>query len=156
MWWRWSRQMWRECGRQSYMKRIRYSFCWNISGIILISWEFFTPVLTVGFSLKSVRPQVSKAFFSRPLETIPVAPTVIDITITSMFYSFFSSLLRSKYLSIFSLSFILTLWSAGMAKSTKRQVLSFLSILGFVFWQGLGDPFVSQSPWEFCPSHFRE
>ena len=40
-----------------------------------------------------------------------------------MFHSFFSSLSRSWYLSLFSLSFSFTLWSAGTAKSTIRQVL---------------------------------
>ena len=44
---------------------------------------------------------------------------------------FFSSLERSRYLSLFSFSFSLTLWSAGTAKSTTRQVLFFLSFFTF-------------------------
>ena len=56
---------------------------------------------------------------------VPSAPITIGITVTFMFDSFFSSLARSRYLSLFSLSFSFTLWSAGMAKSTIRQVLVF-------------------------------
>ena len=52
-----------------------------------------------------------------------------------MFHSFFSSLAKSKYLLIFSLSFIFTQWSVGTVKSTKRQVLLyfFKSICSFIF-----------------------
>ena len=42
-----------------------------------------------------------------------------------MFYSFFNSLARSRYLSFFSHSFSYILWSAGTAKSTILQVLFF-------------------------------
>ena len=38
---------------------------------------------------------------------------------------FFSSVVSSKYLSIFSLAFIFSLWSAETAKPTKLQVLFF-------------------------------
>ena len=57
------------------------------------------------------------------LWTIPSSPTIIIITVTFMFYRFFSSLANSKYLSIFSLSFIFILWSAETAKSIQWQVL---------------------------------
>ena len=46
-------------------------------------------------------------------------------SVTFTFYRFFCSQARSKYLSIFSLSFIFILGSAGMAKSNRRQVLFF-------------------------------
>ena len=69
-----------------------------------------------------------------------------------MFYSFFSSLARSKYLSIFSYFWCFFLLPAGMVKSTRRQVL--LLIQGLVFWLGLGDPFVSQGTTEFYGFHF--
>ena len=50
-----------------------------------------------------------------------------------MFHSFLHSLARSKYLSLFSLSLIFTLWSTGTAKSTIREVLFFcLLLLGLV------------------------
>ena len=42
-----------------------------------------------------------------------------------MFHSFFSSLARSRYLSLFSFSFSFTLRSVRTAKSTIRQVLFF-------------------------------
>ena len=45
-------------------------------------------------------------------------PTTIDITITFMLHSFFSSLTRSEYLAIFSSSFTFSLLSACTTKST--------------------------------------
>ena len=53
-------------------------------------------------------------------------PIAICMTVTFMCHSFFSSHARSRYLSLYSTSFNLTLWSAGTAKSTIRQVLVFL------------------------------
>ena len=41
-------------------------------------------------------------------------------------HGYFSSLTKSKYWSLFSFSLIFTLWLAGIAKSTIRQVLFFL------------------------------
>ena len=65
----------------------------------------------------------SSSLLSKILWTIPSALITISITITFMFHSFFSSLTRSKYLFIFSLSLIFTLWSDGRAKSMSSQVL---------------------------------
>ena len=75
----------------------------------------------------STRPPTSKSSspFSIPLVTVPNAPITIDIIVTCMFHSFFNSLARSRYLSFFSHSFSFILWSAGTAKSTILQVLSF-------------------------------
>ena len=51
--------------------------------------------------------------FSSPLTkhlgTDPSAPIIIGITVTFMFYYFFSSMVRSKYLSFFSFSLAFTL-----------------------------------------------
>ena len=63
--------------------------------------------------------------FTNPLGIVPRAPITFGIIVTFMFYSFFSSLDRSRYLSLFSPSFNFTLWSAGTAKSTIRLVLFF-------------------------------
>ena len=98
----------------------------------------------------STRPPTSKSSspFRNPLVTVPNAPITIGIIFTFMFYSFFSSLARSRYLSFFSHSFSFILWSAGTAKSTILQVLFFFFwlLLGLVFWARLGDPCVCQSP----------
>ena len=48
---------------------------------------------------KSSRP------FNNPLVTVPKAPITIGIIVTFMFHSFFNSLARSRYLSLFSHSF---------------------------------------------------
>ena len=48
------------------------------------------------------------------------------VSITFMFHTLFSPLARSKYLSLFLLSLIFILWSAGRAKSTSWHVPFFL------------------------------
>ena len=78
----------------------------------------------------STRPPASKfsSPFSNPLVTVPNAPITIGIIVTCMFHGFFSSLARSRYLSLFSHSFCFILWSAGTAKSTILQVLFFFCL----------------------------
>ena len=66
----------------------------------------------------------SSSPFNNPLVTVPKAPITIGIIVTLMFHSFFNSLARSKYLSLFSHSFSFILWSAGTAKSRILQILS--------------------------------
>ena len=80
------------------------------------------------FWVVSIRSLISKSFnlCITPLVNIPRAPITIDITVTFMFHSFFTSLARSRYWSFFLLSFNFTLWSTRRAKSTFRQVHSFL------------------------------
>ena len=102
--------------------------------IILLFWGLFTPVLADGFALHSSLsdskfPQVSRTLlsiladlnitviwmvsthplifkssspFTNPLVTVPSVPIITGITII------FSSLPRSKYLSLFLLSFSFT------------------------------------------------
>ena len=88
----------------------------------------------------STRLPISK--FSSPFNNpLPKAPITIGIIVTFMFHSLFNSLARSRYLSFFSHSFSFILWSAGTAKSTILQILSFLLIIiCLVFWPRLGDP----------------
>ena len=105
----------------------------------------------------STHPLISKTSSSciNPLMIVPRAPISIGIPVTFMFHSFFSSLVRSRYLSFFSLTFSFTQWSARTAKSTNRHVLFFFYwlSLGLVIWPRLGDPFVSQNPEKVCASH---
>ena len=93
---------------------------------------------------KSSRP------FKNPLVTVPNAPITIGTIVTFMFHSLFNSLARSRYLSFFSLSCRFILWFTGTAKSTILQIIFFFFfcrlLWGLVFWPGLGDPFVYQSP----------
>ena len=79
----------------------------------------------------STRPPTSKSSspFNNPLVTVPNAPITIGIIVTCMFYSFFNSLARSRYLSFFLHSFNFILWSARTAKSTILQVLFFFIII---------------------------
>ena len=94
---------------------------------------------TCPFISKSSRP------FINPLVTIPSAPLIIGITVTFMFHSFFTSLERSRYLNLFSLSFSFTLGSAGMTKSTIRQFLSFFFTIS---WSGR----LTEMRWSVCIS----
>ena len=75
----------------------------------------------------STRPPTSKSsrLFSNPLVTVPNAPITIGTIVTFLFHSFFNPLARSRYLSFFSHSFSLILWSAGTAKLTIFQILFF-------------------------------
>ena len=68
---------------------------------------------------KSSRP------FNNPLVTVPKATITVGIIVTFMFHSFFNSLARSRYLSLFSPFFSFVLWSAGTAKSTILQIFFF-------------------------------
>ena len=77
------------------------------------------------------RPVISNSSspYTNPLVFVPRASITIGIIDTFMFHSFFNSLVRSRYLSLFSHSFNFTLWSAGTTKSTTLHVLSFLLII---------------------------
>ena len=79
--------------------------------------------------LISTQPLISMSSSpcTNPLVTVPSAPITIGITVTFIFHNFFSSLARSRYLSLFSFSFGFTLWSTRTAKSTIRS---------FFFWGG--------------------
>ena len=115
----------------------------------VIVWMVFTRLRISNSSSPSINPLV----------TVPSAPITIGITVTFIFHSFFSSLVRSMYLPFFMLSFSFTLWSAGTAKSIIRQVLSFFFFFFFFFdhlvvWLRLSDPLVSQNSREFWASQF--
>ena len=83
--------------------------------------------------------------------TVPTAPITIGITITFMSHIFFNSLARSWYLSLFSLSFNFTQWSAG----TTSPQFGKISFFCLVAWPRFGDPFVFQNLREDCASHFQ-
>ena len=113
----------------------------------------------------STCPLISKSAstFTNPLEIVPSAPITISITVPFIFHClFFSSLARSTYLSLYSLSFNAVLWSVGTTKSTIRQVLFsfflffFRLSLGVVIWSRSADLFVSQNPRELWKSHSPE
>ena len=75
----------------------------------------------------STRPPTSKSSsrFNNPLVTVPKAPITIGITVTFMFHSFFNSLARSRYLSLFSHSSSFILQSTETAKSIILQIFFF-------------------------------
>ena len=63
----------------------------------------------------SIRPLISKFFgpCTNPLVTVPRPPIIIGIIFTYMLHSYFSSLARFRYLTLFSFSFNFTQRSAG-------------------------------------------
>ena len=99
---------------------------------------------------KSSRP------FNNPLVTVSKAPFIIGIIV--MFLSFFNSLVRSRYLSLFSHSFSFILWSSGTAKSTILQIFFFFFssiIIRLILAPRLIDQFVYQSPIAVCACQFQ-
>ena len=70
----------------------------------------------------------SSSLLSNPLWIIPSAPITICVTVT---FNSFCPQARCRYLSLFSLSFNFTPWSARTAVSTIHQVLSFVVIILF-------------------------
>ena len=90
-------------------------------------------------------------FFFKLLGNVPRALTTIGITVTFKFYSYFSSLAISKYLSIFSLSFTFTLLSVGKIHEITSSCKSKL-----VWSSGFDDLFVFQHSREFNAFYFQE
>ena len=92
----------------------------------------------------STRPPTSKfsSPFSNPLVTVPIT---IGIIVTFMFYNFFNSLASSRYLSFFSHSFSLILWSVGTTESTILHILVFLLII-------IGAGLLADIRWSVCMS----
>ena len=79
----------------------------------------------------STRPPTSKSSrpFNNSLVIVPKAPITIGTIVTFMFHSFFNSLARSRYLSLFSHSFRFIPWSAGIAKWTNFANYLFFFLL---------------------------
>ena len=112
-----------------------------------LSLVFYADLNNAVVWMISIRPLISKSLSLRtnPLLTVLNVPITIGITVTFMFHSFFSSLARSSYLSLFSLSFSFILWSTGTPKSTIKQVLSFSS---FFYWLSR----LAEIKWSICIS----
>ena len=94
--------------------------CWTLLTIL-------ADVSNVIVWMVSTRPLIFKSscYFINLLVTVPRAPITTGIMVTFMFHIFFNFLVRSRYLSFFSLSFNFLLWSAGTSNSTVLQVLFF-------------------------------
>ena len=88
------------------------------------------------FWMVSICPLTSKPSspFNRPFVTVPNAPITTGIIVIFMFRIFKNSLASCRYLSFFSLPFSFSLWSAGTAKSTILQVLSFYFVDYYKVW----------------------
>ena len=69
--------------------------------------------------MNPIPPPISCSL-SHTLGTVPSSPTTFGINVTLTFRSFLISQAKSEYLSLFSLSLIFTLCSAGTTKFTQR------------------------------------
>ena len=122
-----------------YVYRTLLSILANLNSAVV--WMVFTRFLISN----------SSSTFTNPSMTVPSAAIIIGITVTFMFHSVFSSLARSRYLSLFSPSFNFTLWSAGTAKSMIRQVF-LMTITRSGHLAEFRRSFVYQNPREACAS----
>ena len=118
----------------------------------------------------SIPPPISKRLGSFPSAWEAFQAYQLKL-LSHLLTRLFSSLARSKYLSVFLLSFIFTqCWlnvkvhvivdslSHSISISPPHSLSHFLRFinltLGLVFCPGLGDLFVPQNPWEFHASHY--
>ena len=94
----------------------------------------------------------SSSILIKPLDIVPSVPATSDIPVTLTFHSLFSSLARSKYLSLFSSSYIFTVvrWD-GKVRYLAGSLFWWLS-LGLIIKPKLGDLFVSENQRQFCAS----
>ena len=99
-----------------------------------VVWMFSTWLPTS----KSSRP------FNNPLDTVPKAPITIGVVVTFMFHSFFNSLARSRYLSLFSHSFS---FIPVVSRAAKLTVLQFFFML-IIIMSGL----LAEIRWSVCMS----
>ena len=99
------------------------------------------------------RSVISKfpSLYTKYLVTIPSAPIKIGITVTFMFHS---SLVRSRYVSLFVFFQFYPVVSRNSIVHSSAGSLFYWLSQGLVVWSRLGDTFVSQNPREFCEYHF--
>ena len=99
--------------------------------------------------MMSACPHISKfsSPFTKPLGIVLSAPIIIWITVTFMYHSFFSSLAKFKYLSLF------VFFQFYILVCRNGKVYNLAGSPSLVDWLRLGDRFVSQNPREFCASH---
>ena len=78
---------------------------------------------------------------------MPKAPITISTIVTFISTVFFNSLARSRYLSFFSHSFSLILWSARTAKLTILQIFFFMLI-------SIRSDLLAEIRWSVCMSKY--
>ena len=114
-----------------------------------VSWTLLSILTNLNNAVVWIVSTCPLISFINPWVIVPSAPIPNGITIIFMFQRFFSSLARFEYLSLFSLSFDFTLWSAGMAKCSIRDILFFCPVV----WPRLDELLIFQNHREVCLSH---
>ena len=103
-------------------------------------------VSTCSFISKSSR------LFASLLGIVPSDQITIGITAIFMVHSLFNSLVRTRYISLFLLSFNFTLWSPVQQSLLfgSFSFFFFLQSLSLFVWPRLGHLLVSQNTGELC------
>ena len=136
-------------------------FYWNLSNSKShqVSWTLLSildDLYNAVVWMVSARPLISNSSspLTNPLRIIPSTSVNVGTTDTFMFHSFFSSLARSEYLSLFSFFFDFPSVDGQDSKvHCSAGSLFCLLSLGLVCYPGLDDLFVFQNLREFCASH---
>ena len=88
--------------------------------------------------------------FSKYLWTVTSASTTIDINVTLIFHCFFFQFFGKIQIFLY----LFTFFSSAVCRSTRWQVFfSDWITQGLIVWPGLGDPFLSQNPWNLNAHH---
>ena len=116
------------------------------------SFQVSRTFLSILADLNNAIVWILPSLLSEPSGTVFNEPMIIGITVTLMFHNFFSSLVRSKFFSLFSLSLIFTIiitqsflhqrklmvfhWRLSDSKSLQvsRILLSILAVFSNAVW----------------------
>ena len=101
-------------------------------------------------SMVSIFPLISNTFppQSQAIKNVPSTQFTTGFIVNLIFQNLLSSPGRSMYISLFPLTFIFTLCSAGSAEFTVSWILHCM-----IFWQELRDLLLSPNPWGYYAFH---
>ena len=123
-----------------------FSVFWPILIMLLCGWS---PLVLLFPSLPVPLPSLWVSFKVHQFQLVSPPPSVSIVFILFCFVS--CSLARSWYLSLISLSFIFTLWSARMSKSTICLVLFFFVFFFFLTISRYGH--LAKIRWSVCSTN---
>ena len=105
----------------------------QVSRTLLSILAVFNNAVVLMVSTRSPTSKYSRPF-NNPLVTVPKAPFTIGIIVTFMFHSFFNSLARSRYLSLFSHFTFFQFYSVVRRDSKVDNFADFLFCCCWLLW----------------------
>ena len=133
-------------------------FLWRLgdNGSSQVSWTLLCIIFDLNYNvvwMVTARPRIFNYFCSlfKPLGIVSSTSVTTGITVLLMFPNAFRSKARSKYLFLFSITWIFIKWSTGTEMSLCYHWLS----LALIFCLAFRDLVVSQNPRELCASFSR-